>query len=46
MCALPQEPFVVPLHQLALDLLHRLQADADHDEHGGATEREVGVLVR
>ena len=42
---LPQEPFVVALHELALDLLHRLQADADHDQHRGAAEREVLVLL-
>src|SRR6476469_9247016 len=36
-----QESFVVALLQLALDLLHRVQRDADHDEQRGATEREV-----
>src|SRR3712207_9084244 len=37
---LPQEPFVVALHQLALDLLHRLETHAHHDQHCGAAERE------
>src|SRR4051812_46170366 len=36
---------VVALHQLALDLLHRLQAHAHHDEHRRTTEREVLVLL-
>src|SRR5580765_9066987 len=40
-----EEPFVVPLLELGLDLLHRLQADADDDEDRGATEREVLVGV-
>src|SRR5690606_32061130 len=39
--SLPEEPFVVALHELALDLLDRLQAHADHDQHGHAAEREV-----
>ena len=43
--ALAQEAFVVAQHQLALDLLHGLEADADHDEHRGAAERE-GWLAR
>src|ERR687883_362255 len=37
----PEESLVVALHQLAFDLLHRLQAHADDDQHGCATEREV-----
>src|SRR5882757_311066 len=41
---LAQEAFVVALHQLALDLLHRVQGDADHDQHCGTTEREVLVV--
>src|SRR5215831_18627154 len=41
---LTKEPFVVALHQLALDLLHGLQAHADDDQHGGAAEREVLLL--
>src|ERR1700730_2252483 len=41
---LPQEPFIVALHELALDLLHRLQADADDDQHRRTTEREVLFL--
>src|SRR6478672_2939672 len=40
-----QESFVVSLLELALDLLHRVQRDAHHDEDGGATEREVLVRV-
>ena len=44
--ALPQEPFVVALLQLALDLLHGVQADADHDQDAGAAEREVLVRRR
>src|SRR6266536_2741440 len=42
---LAQEAFVVALHQLALDLLHRVEGDADHVQHGGATEREVLVVA-
>ena len=30
--------------QLALDLLHRVKAHADHDQHSGATEREVLIV--
>src|SRR4051812_12084712 len=46
-CPLPlaQEPFIVALHELALDLLHRFQADADDDQDGGATEREVLLVA-
>src|SRR6478735_4419996 len=40
-----QESFVVALLELALDLLHGVQRDADHDQQGGATEREVLVGV-
>src|SRR4051794_38814275 len=40
-----QESFVVPLHQLALDLLHGVEAHADHDQHCGATEREVLIVA-
>src|SRR6187200_2788683 len=40
-----QESFVVALLQLALDLLHRVQRDADHDEDRGAAEGEVLVGV-
>src|SRR3954454_11295852 len=40
-----QESFVVPLLELALDLLHRVERDADHDQDGRATEREVLVRV-
>src|SRR4051794_7855345 len=40
-----QESFVVALLQLALDLLHRVECDAHHDEDRGAAEREVLVRV-
>src|SRR5690554_2078180 len=40
-----KEPFVVPLHQLALDLLDRLETHAHHDQHGDAAEREVDELL-
>src|SRR5699024_1614383 len=36
-----EEPFVVTLHELALDLFHRVEADSDHNQYGGPTEREV-----
>ena len=36
-----RNPFVVALHQLALDLLHGVQTDADHDQNCGAAERQV-----
>src|SRR3954463_15817401 len=36
-----EETLVVPHHQLAVDLLHRLQSDANRDEERGATEREL-----
>src|SRR5664279_5485330 len=39
--ALAQETFVVALHELALDLLHGVKGDPDHDQHGRAAEREV-----
>src|SRR5438477_9123200 len=38
---LPEEPFVVALHELALDLFDRLQAHADDDQHRRTTEGEV-----
>src|SRR5689334_24324539 len=41
----PEEAFVVALHQLALDLLDRLQTDANDDQDGRATEREVLLLA-
>ncbi|EUA52622.1 hypothetical protein I552_8730 [Mycobacterium xenopi 3993] len=31
-----QKPFVVTLHQLALDLFDRIQTDADHDQNRGS----------
>src|SRR6266496_100632 len=40
-----QEPFVVALHQLALDLLHRVEGHADHDQHGRTAEREVLIVA-
>ena len=36
-----QEALVVPHHQLAVDLLHRLEGDADRDQDRRAGEREV-----
>src|SRR6476661_10930420 len=36
-----QESFVVALLELALDLLHRVERDAHHDQQGRAAEREV-----
>ena len=36
-----QEPFVVALHQLAFDLLNRIQTDANHDENGRTAERQI-----
>src|SRR4051794_28103032 len=38
-----QEPFVVALLELTLDLLHRVERDADHDQDRGAAEGEVLV---
>src|SRR6476469_3491359 len=38
-----QESFVVALLELALDLLHGVQRDADHDEDRRSAEREVLV---
>src|SRR5690348_11787792 len=38
---LAQETFVVALHELAFDLLHRIEAHAHHDQHRGTAEREV-----
>ena len=43
---LAQETVVIALHELALDLLHRVEPHADHDQHRGAAEREVLVLAR
>src|SRR6266550_6900995 len=43
--ALTQEPFVVTLHQLALDLLHGVQSHTDHDQHRGPAEWEVLVVT-
>src|SRR6476619_2200142 len=43
--ALTQEPFVVTLHQLALNLFHSVQSHADHDQHCGPAEREVLVVA-
>src|SRR3954471_24167549 len=40
-----QESFVVALLELALDLLHRVERDAHHDQDRRATEREVLVRV-
>src|SRR3954468_6175269 len=36
-----EESFVVALLQLALDLLHRVQGDTDHDQDRRAAEGEV-----
>src|SRR3954452_9177921 len=36
-----EEALVVPHHQLRLELLHRVQRDADDDEDRGAAEVEV-----
>src|SRR3954464_531963 len=44
-CPSSQETFVVALLQLALDLFHRVQRDADHDEDRGAAEGEVLVGI-
>src|SRR4029453_5808483 len=43
--ALTQEPFVVTLHQLALNLFHSVQSHTDHDQHCGPAEREVLVVA-
>src|SRR6195952_857085 len=40
-CPSAQEALVVALHQLALDLLHGVEADADHDQDSSAPEGEV-----
>ena len=37
-----QEALVTAHHQLRLQLLHRFQRDADHDQDRGAAEAEVG----
>src|SRR3954465_6361647 len=42
--ALPKKTFVVAHHELRLDLLHRLETHADHDQHRGAAERELHAL--
>ena len=39
--ALLEEALVVAHHQLRLELLHRVQRDADHDDDRGAAEVEV-----
>src|SRR4029079_2826141 len=36
-----QEPFVVPHHELAVDLLHRFQRDTDRDEQRGSAKWEL-----
>src|SRR6185312_8185669 len=36
-----QEPFVVTLHQLALDLFDGIQADANHDQNSSTAEGQV-----
>src|SRR4051812_12918580 len=36
-----EEPLVVPHHQLAVDLLHRLEGDPDGDKDGRAPEGEA-----
>ena len=43
---LVEEALVVALLQLAFDLFHRVQADADHDEQAGAAEHEVLATPR
>src|SRR5947209_9568653 len=40
---LPEEALVVAQHELALDLLRRVQADTDEDQHRRAAERECLV---
>ena len=40
-CALSQETLIVALLQLALDLLHGIQPDADHDQQADAAELEL-----
>src|SRR6478752_8035765 len=42
---LAQETVVTTLHELALDLLDRVEPHTDHDQHRGAAEREVLVLA-
>src|SRR3954452_9843829 len=37
-----QEAFVVTHHELRLELLDRVERDADHDQDRGAAEEEVG----
>ena len=41
--ALLQEALVVAHHQLRLELLHRVERDADDDQQRGAAEEEVGA---
>src|SRR5205807_9708007 len=42
-----EKAFVVPHHQLAVDLLHRFERDTHSDQDGGAPERErLDVLHR
>src|SRR3954452_18481706 len=43
--SLAQESFVVALLELALDLLHGVEGDTDHDEDRRAAEREPLVRV-
>src|SRR5665811_1131966 len=38
----PDEPLVVPHHELGLQLLHRLDHDGDGDENAGAAKGEAG----
>src|SRR5215208_5419591 len=38
-----QEALVVAHHQLGLELLHRVQGDADDDQQRGSAEEEVGA---
>ena len=36
-----KKPFVVALHELALDLFDRIQTDANHDQNRCAAKRQV-----
>src|SRR6202008_4827180 len=36
-----EEPFVVALHELTLDLFDRIQTDANHDQNRCTAERQV-----
>src|SRR3954470_11311493 len=40
-----EEALVVAHHQLRLELLHRVQRDAHHDQDRGASEVEVGARL-